>query len=69
MSNRDITSTDWHLEGVSVEMRRGTAAYAKYLDVKQGVVVDQALREYLADKFPQPLAAPQETIQSPKNRA
>ena len=58
MSSKDITSTDWHLEGVSVEMRKKTAAYALLCGVKQGEVVDQALRAYLGDKLPQPPAPP-----------
>jgi hypothetical protein len=56
MSRRDITSTDWHLEGVSVEARRLVAAYAQLCGLPQGRVVEQALREYLSDKLPQPKA-------------
>jgi hypothetical protein len=61
MSRKDITSTDWHVEGVSVEVRRQTAAYAALTSVKQGAVVEQALRQFLADKLPQPKASGGET--------
>lgn len=52
MSSKAITSTDWHLEGVSVEVRRQIAAYAQLCGAKQGEVVDQMLREGLERKMP-----------------
>jgi hypothetical protein len=44
---RPITSTDWHLEGVSVEVRKATALYATLHDLKHGPAADELLRESL----------------------
>lgn len=50
--SKEITSTDWHLEGISVTLRRKVAAYAKLTGVKQGAVVEEALQKFLGDKIP-----------------
>ena len=42
---KEITSTDWHLEGVSVEVRNLVAALAKMRGSKQGELVDDLLRQ------------------------
>ena len=42
---KEITSTDWHLEGVSVEVRNLVAALAKMRGTKQGELVDDLLRQ------------------------
>jgi hypothetical protein len=42
---KEITSTDWHLEGVSVEVRNLIAALAKMRGTKQGELVDDLLRQ------------------------
>jgi hypothetical protein len=42
---KDITSTDWHLEGVSVEVRTLIASLAKLRKSNQGAVVDDLLRQ------------------------
>jgi hypothetical protein len=42
---KEITSTDWHLEGVSVEVRRLVAAYCSMSHTNQGALVDRLLRE------------------------
>ena len=42
---KEITSTDWHLEGVSVEVRNLIAALAKIRGTKQGELVDDLLRQ------------------------
>jgi hypothetical protein len=42
---KEITSTDWHLEGVSVEVRRLVATLAGIRGSKQGELVDELLRQ------------------------
>jgi hypothetical protein len=42
---KQITSTDWHLEGVSVEVRRLVATLAGMRSTKQGELVDELLRQ------------------------
>ncbi len=42
---KEITSTDWHLEGVSVEVRNLVAALAKMRGTKHGELVDDLLRQ------------------------
>jgi hypothetical protein len=42
---KEITSTDWHLEGVSVEVRTLIASLAKLRKSNRGAVVDDLLRQ------------------------
>ena len=42
---KQITSTDWHLEGVSVEVRRLVATLAGMRSTKRGELVDELLRQ------------------------
>ena len=44
---KQITSTDWHLEGVSVEVRRAVKAYAELHGMKPGQAADELLRSAL----------------------
>jgi hypothetical protein len=37
---KGITSTDWHLRGVSVEMRKLVNAYCEMTDLQQGEAVE-----------------------------
>jgi hypothetical protein len=50
---KQITSTDWHLEGVSVEARKLVETYTSLCDPKPtyGAVVDKVLREVLPEKI------------------
>lgn len=45
MAKETITSTDWHLEGVSVEVRTAIKSLAAIRGSKQGVLVDELLRK------------------------
>lgn len=44
MATRKITSSDWHLEGVSVKTRRFVAAYAKLRNIYQGQAVEELIQ-------------------------
>lgn len=50
---KQIISTDWHLEGVSVEARMLVDTYISLCrpKPKQGAVVDKVLREVLPEKI------------------
>lgn len=41
----DITSNEWHLRGVSIEVRKAIRSLADMRDVDQGVLVDELLRK------------------------
>ena len=40
---KQITSTDWHLEGVSVETRQFIAAYATLRNLTQGAALTELI--------------------------
>lgn len=42
---KKITSTDWHLRGVSVEVRKLVNAYCAMTGQQQGEAVEQLLRQ------------------------
>jgi hypothetical protein len=42
---KEITSNDWHLRGVSVEVRKLVNSYCELNDLQQGDAVDYLLRQ------------------------